>query len=80
MFPNNDKFESLIMRIGCETGRWPDPLPKIPADLVVACLCAATNAEQYQVRAGEFITASKPAGLGCTGVYFRDEFHCWNDE
>ena len=37
------------------------------------CLCVATDEEQYQITAGEFITANKPGGLGCTGVRFRDE-------
>ena len=80
MFQNSDKLESLNLRIGCETGRWPDPMPRIPADMVVACLCVATDEEQYQITAGEFITASKPEGLGCTGVRFRDEFHRWNND
>ena len=70
MFQNSDKLESLNLRIGCETGRWPDPMPRVPSDLVVACLCVATDEEQYQVTAGEFITANKPGGLGCTGVRF----------
>ena len=55
-------------------------MPEIPADLVVACLCVATDEEQYQITAGEFTTANKPAGLGCTGVRFRDEFHRWNND
>ena len=80
MFQNSDKLASLNLRIGCETGKWPDPMPTIPADLVVACLCVATDEEQYQITAGEFITASKPVGLGCTGVRFRDEFHRWNND
>ena len=37
------------------------------------CLCVATDEEQYQITAGEFITANKPVGFGCTGVRFRDE-------
>ena len=80
MFQNIDKLASLNLRTGCETGKWPDPMPTIPADLVVACLCVATDEEQYQITAGEFITASKPVGLGCTGVRFRDEFHWWNND
>ena len=80
MFQNSDKLASLNLRIGCETGKWPDPMPTIPADLVVACLCVATDEEQYQITAGEFITANKPGGLGCTGVRFRDELHRWNND
>ena len=57
MFQHSDKLESVNLRIGCEAGRWPDPLPRIPADLVVACLCVATDEEQYQITAGDFITA-----------------------
>ena len=37
------------------------------------CLCVATDQEQHQITAGEFITANKPVGFGCTGVRFRDE-------
>ena len=63
MLQNIDKLASLNLRIGCETGKWPDPMPTIPADLVVACLCVATDEEHYQITAGEFITANKPVGL-----------------
>ena len=80
MLQSSDMLERLNLRTGCETGRWPDPMPMIPADLVVACLCVATDEEQYQITAGEFITASNPAGLGCTGVRFRDEFHRWSND
>ena len=73
MFQNSDKLASLNLRTGCQTGKWPDPMPMIPTDLVVACLCVATDEEQYQITAGEFITANKPVGFGCTGVRFRDE-------
>ena len=52
MFQNIDKLASLNLRIGCQTGKWPDPMPMIPTDLVVACLCVATDEEQYQITAG----------------------------
>ncbi|MDA8584178.1 hypothetical protein N9L68_08075 [bacterium] len=68
------------MRIGCETGKWHNPMPNIPAHLVVAWLCVATDEEQYQITAGEFIAASRPVGLGCTCVRFRDELHRWNND
>ena len=55
-------------------------MPRTPAHQVVACLCVATDEEQYQITVGEFSTASKPAGLRCTGVRFRDEFHRWNND
>ncbi len=55
-------------------------MPMIPADLVAACLCVPAEEEQYQITGCEFITANKPAGLGCTGVRFRDEFYRLNTD
>ena len=80
MFQNIDKLEILDLLTGCRTGRWPAAMPEIPADLVVECLCVSTDEEQSQITGGEFITANKPAGLGCTGVRFRYEFHRWNND
>ena len=54
-------------------------MSEIPADLVVECLCVSTDEEQSHITGGELITAHNPAGLGCTGERFRDEFHRWNN-
>jgi len=80
LFQNASKLEKLNLLDGCRTGRFPDPMPALPADLAVECLTVCTDQEQTQVTGGEFIFAPAPVGLGCTGARISDDFHRWNND
>ena len=79
-FQNKDHLDTLGLREGCMTGKFPEPMPKIPADLEVASLSVCTDQEQTQITGGEYIFKPEPEGLGCTGVRLSDDFHRWNND
>ncbi len=43
MFQNSGKLEALGLLEGCRTGRFPDPLPEIPADFEPDVIAFATD-------------------------------------
>ena len=75
MFRNIDKLKDWGLHEGCQTGKFPEPMPRIPAHWVPASLSVCTDQEQTQVTGGEFIFGEKPDGLGCTGARLSDDFH-----
>ena len=81
LFHNTSRLEKLNLLGGCSTGRFPDPIPALPDDLVVECLTVCTDQEQYQITGGDFMfAATSQGGLGCTGARISDDFHrCNND-
>ena len=64
---------------GCLSGKFPEPMPAIPSDLVVECPTVCTDLEQTQVTGGEFIFTPEPFGLGCTGARLHYNFPWWNN-
>jgi len=81
LFQNTSQLEKLNLLDGCRTGRFPDPVPALPDDLVVQCLTVCTDQEQTQITGGEFIfAATSQGGLGCTGARISDDFHRWNND
>ena len=80
LFQNVHKLTELNLKKGCETGKFPEPLPTIPPELVVESFACASDQEQTQITGGEFIFGDKPACLGCTGARFSDDFHRWNND
>ena len=80
LFQNVHKLTELNLKKGCETGKFPEPLPTIPPEIVVESFACASDQEQTQITGGEFIFGDKPACLGCTGARFSDDFHRWNND
>jgi hypothetical protein len=80
LFQNVHKLRELNLKVGCETGTFPEPLPAIPSELVVESFTCCNDQEQLQITGGEFIFGDKPVGLGCTGARFVDDFHRWNND
>ena len=81
LFQNTSKLEKLNLLDGCRTGRFPDPVPALPEDLVVECFTVCTDQEQTQITGGEFIfAADSQGGFGCTGARTSDDFHRWNND
>lgn len=79
-FQNVAKLQELNLADGCKTGKFPDPMPPIPEDYIVGSVSMCSDQEQTQITGGEFILKPEPAGLGCTGVRFSDDFHRWNND
>ena len=79
-FQNLQQLAELGLLEGARTGKFADPLPRLPEGLVVKSLSICTDQEQTQITGGEFIFAAAPKGLGCTGVRFHDEFHRWHND
>jgi hypothetical protein len=79
-FQNVAKLREWNLADGCQTGKFPDPMPQIPEDFEVDSVAMATDQEQTQITGGEFILKPEPEGLGCTGARFSDDFHRWNND
>ena len=79
-FDNLDKLAATSLLIGCETGKFPDPMPAIPMELAIEVFSMCTDQEQVQITGGEFLFTPKPQGLGLTGARFADPFHRWNND
>ena len=43
LFRNASQLEKLGLLDGCRTGRFPDPVPALPEDLVVECLTLCSD-------------------------------------
>ena len=80
LFKNVHRLKEMNLFNGCLSGKFPEPMPAIPSDLVVECLTVCTDQEQTQVTGGEFIFTPEPFGLGCTGARLHDDFHRWNND
>ena len=65
-FQNLQKLKDLNLHDGCQTGKFPMPMPQIPSDFEVSSIAVATDQEQSEVTGGEFIFKHEPLGLGCT--------------
>ena len=78
-FRNVELLRAMNLKVGCETGTFPTPMPPIPDDLELHSFSVCTDQEQSQITGGEFIFGDKPA-LACTGVRFSDPFHRWNND
>jgi hypothetical protein len=80
-FQNVAKLREWNLADGCQTGKFPEPMPQIPEDYVVDSVAICTDQEQTQSTGGEFILKPEPdGGLGCTGARFIDDFHRWNND
>ena len=62
LFLNTSQLEKLNLLDGCQTGRFPDPVPALPEDLVAQCLTVCTDQEQTQITGGELISAARSQG------------------
>ena len=79
-FQNVDSLRKWNLADGCQTGKFPDPMPSIPEDYCVHSVSICSDQEQTQVTGGEFIFRPEPEGLGCTGARLSDDFHRWNND
>ena len=79
-YDNLATLAAISLLKGCETGKFPEPLPAIPAGVDFESFSFATDQEQSQITGGEFILTPKPQGLGLTGARFADPFHRWNND
>lgn len=80
-FRNSEKLDTANLMHGCRTGKFPEPMPSLPADLVVESLAIATDQEQTQITGGEFVfSGQNHGGLGITGVRLSDPFHRWHND
>ena len=78
MFRNVHELSASGLKLGCETGKFPEPMPEMP-ETKVKSLAICTDEEQSQITGGEYIFGVKPA-LECTGVRLSDPFHRLNND
>jgi hypothetical protein len=79
-FQNVKKLRDLNLDVGCQTGKFPEPMPPIPEGHSVDSVAVCTDQESSQITGGEFIFRPEPNGLACTGVRLIDDFHRWNND
>ena len=79
-FQNVAKLREWNLADGCQTGKFPEPMPRIPEDYVVDSVAVCTDQEQTQITGGDFVFKPEPDGLGCTGARLIDDFHRWNND
>ena len=80
-FQNVHKLEEWGLKVGCQTGKFPEPMPQIPADFELDSVAVCTDQEQTQITGGEFIVKPEAiGGIDCTGVRFIDDFHRWTND
>ena len=80
-FQNVHKLEEWGLKVGCQTGKFPEPMPQIPADFELDSVAVCTDQLQEQITGGEFIVKPEAiGGLDCTGVRFIDDFHRWTND
>ena len=71
LFQNVHRLKEMNLFNGCLSGKFPEPMPAIPSDLVVECLTVCTDQEQTQVTGGSSYSRQSPRAWvalahGCT--------------
>ena len=79
-FQNIAKLHKWNLAVGCQTGKFPVPMPHMDKDYEPDSMSICSDQEQTQITGGEFMFKPEPAGLGCTGARLIDDFHRWNND
>ncbi len=79
-FQNIGKLHEWNLAVGCQTGKFPVPMPRMDKEYEPDSMSICSDQEQTQITGGEFIFKPEPAGLGCTGARLIDDFHRWNND
>jgi hypothetical protein len=79
-FQNVGTLREWKLDIGCQTGKFPEPMPRMKKGYLVDSMALCTDQDQTQITGGEFILRPEPEGLGCTGARLIDDFHRWNND